>query len=93
MTDVELARLLHSAADTAETAAPPVDPLAALACGRRRREQRRGHLVALAFVAFVVLLQLVPAEALGASGPAQAGTVVAAQTRGSPADEVPDSRG
>jgi hypothetical protein len=34
-----------------------------------------------------------PAEAFGASGPAQAGTVVAAQTHGSVADEVPHTRG
>ena len=78
MTDVELARLLQDAARSAEATAPAVDPLPALARARRRREQRRGHVAALAFVAAVVLLQLVPAEAFGASRPSQRASVVAA---------------
>lgn len=84
MSDLEVDRLLRGAAEAAEAAAPPVDPLTALAGARRRRDQRRGHLAALAFVASVVLLQLLPAEALGASRPAPGTAVVVAAAMHAP---------
>ena len=66
MTGPDLAGLLADAAAHAERNAPPIDPLRAVAAARQRRDQRRGYATALAFVAFVLLLQLAPAEALGA---------------------------
>ena len=66
MTDHDLPLLLMAAAVAAERSAPCVDPLAALATSRRRQGQRRGHLAALAFVVFVLLLQASPPDALGA---------------------------
>lgn len=69
MTADRLGELLADAVRDAERSAPAVDPVTALAGARRRRGQRRGHLVALAFVASLVLLQLLPAEALAGDGP------------------------
>jgi hypothetical protein len=82
VTGGQLAQLLQDAAESAERSAAPADPLAELAVRRRRRDTRRRHLVALAFVAFAVLLQLVPSEAFGASSPAGTRTVVASSTQG-----------
>ena len=86
MTGGQLSQLLQDAAESAERSAAEADPLAELAGRRRRRDTRRGHLVVLAFVAFAVLLQLVPSEAFGASTPAGTRTVVASPTR----DALPD---
>ena len=69
MTGADLTRQLVEATTVAEAVAPPLDPVLALQQKRHARRQRQGHVVALAFVLFAVLLQLVPAEALGA-GPA-----------------------
>ena len=86
MTGHQLRNLLSAAAEEAETCAAPVaDPVAALARARLRREQRRGHLTALAFVVFVLGLQLWPAEALGANrSPGSAGAVTAAAAPAAP---------
>jgi len=90
MTEVELRQLLHRAVESAEASAPPVDPLTALARGRRRHEQRRGQLVAVAFVASTVLLQLLPAEAFAVNTPAGAASVAA---HGSPPSGTAVPRG
>lgn len=79
MTEHDLERLLAAAAQTAQEPSPVGDPLAALRHARRAREQRRGHLVVLAFVVFVLVLQLSPSEALGVDRPAGPGSVVAAR--------------
>ena len=76
MTGEALGTLLQAAAEQAERSAPAPDPLAAVAAARRHRAQRRGHLVALAFVGSVVVLQALPADAL--ADPAPAGRAVAA---------------
>ena len=83
MTGAELTRQLVEATAVAEAAAPLADPVLALQQRRHVRRQRHGHVAALAFVLFVVLLQLVPAEALGAGpvSPARV-DVVALQQRG-----------
>jgi ferric-dicitrate binding protein FerR (iron transport regulator) len=85
VTGPDVGGLLAEAAARAELDAPAVDPVAAVARARRRREQRRGHAAVLAFVAFVLLLQLAPAEALGAdrsTAPAVALVSVSPVSRG-----------
>lgn len=78
MTGDDLTRLLTVAAEAAEPHAPVLDPVAVLARERRRRDQRRGHLVALSFVLFVLVLQAATPDAAGATRPASPRAVVAA---------------
>lgn len=78
MTGQDLRLLLADAVEDAERAAPPTDPVLALQSAKRDRRQRRGHLVVLAFAVFVVLFQLVPADAFGAYDP-PASALVSAQ--------------
>ena len=74
MTNPDLTRLLVDTVHEAERQAPEVNPMHGLAQARRSRRQRREHLAVLAFVLFAFVLQLLPAEALGAApaGPALA---------------------
>lgn len=62
----DLARLLADATEEAERRAPSVDPLREMARTRDRRRRRSAHLSALAFVGFVLAVQLDPAAAFGA---------------------------
>lgn len=93
MTGDELGQLLAAAADDADSLAPGTDPIAALARARRRRGQQRGHLAALAFVVFVLGLQLWPAEALGADRHGSVTAVTAAAAAPSPGGEPAGQRG
>ena len=73
MTELDLARLLGQAVDEAERRAPGADPLRRLDRAREDRRRRAGQLVGqlalLVLVAVVLLVQLLPAPALGAPRP------------------------
>lgn len=68
MSNRDLAALLHACVQDAEQNAPATDPLSALAARRERRTAQRGHIAVLAFVFFVLGLQLLPSEAFGEQG-------------------------
>lgn len=88
MIDAHLTRLLVDAVHDAERQAPDLDPVSAVARARRTHRQRRDHLAVLAFVLFVVVLQLMPADALGAPQPASAVATPAERDAGAPAPGV-----
>ena len=93
MTGHDLGELLTAAADEAGRYAPLADPVAELKRARRRREQRRGHLAALAFVVFVLGLQLWPVEALGADRSTSSATAVTAAAAPTSLAAPPSRRG
>lgn len=63
---LDLARLLDDAAEAGECRAPEIDPVRELRSRQALTRDRRRHLVTVAFVAFVLLVQVVPRPALGA---------------------------
>lgn len=65
MSPEALGALLSDAVREAERDSPAVQPLLALNVARARGRQRRGHVAALAFVVFAVVLQAHPRPAFG----------------------------